>query len=198
MNMRRRTAWLGSFGVVAVALLTLILAGGCQHRAAQKEEAPAAQSKPAAAAITVENGQTFITLDAATQKRLGFTVATLTSSSTRAQAAFPAVVVSVQELATFRTSYVAAQTQLQKARIEAGVAGKEYARLKALAGPEQNVSEKSLQAAEAALQSDEADVHAAEQQLNLQADVLRQEWGGVVTEWATQSSTQAQPVRSPA
>jgi hypothetical protein len=194
MNVRGRTAWLGSFGVVAVALLTLILAGGCQNRAAQKEEAPAAQSKPAAAAITVENGQTFITLDAATQKRLGFTVATLTSSSTRAQATFPAVVVSVQELATFRNGYVAAQAQLQKARIEAGVAGKEYARLKALAAPEQNVSEKSLQAAEAALQSNEADVHAAEQQLNLQAAVLRQEWGGVVTGWATQNSAPLQQI----
>jgi membrane fusion protein, multidrug efflux system len=103
----------------------------------------------------------------------------------------PAVVVPVQELATFRNTYVAAQAQLQKARIEAGVADKEYARLKALFGPEQNVSEKSLQAAEAALQSDDADVHAAEQQLNLQASALRQEWGGVVTEWATEGSRAA-------
>ena len=190
MKVRTRAAWLGSLGVVAAAAVTLLLPGGCQKRTAQKEAQPEAQGKPAAAAITVENGQTFITLDAATQKRLGFTVATLASSVTRAQATFPAVVVSVQELATFRNTYVAAQAQLQKARIEAGVANKEYARLEALSGPEQNVSEKSLQAAEAALQSDEADVHAAEQQLNLQASALRQEWGGVVTEWATKGATQ--------
>src|ERR1017187_7972793 len=169
MKSRVRAAWLG---LVAAALAALILLGGCQNRAVKKVEAPEAQSKQSPAQITVENGQTFITLDAATQKRLGFTVATLTSSLTRAQETFPAVVVSVQELATFRNTYVAAQAQLQKARIEAGVADKEYARLKALAGPEQNVSEKSLQAAEAALQSDEADVHAAEQQLNLQASAL--------------------------
>ena len=31
-----------------------------------------------------------------------------------------------------------------------------------------------------------------EQQLNLQASALRQEWGGVVTEWATQNSAQLQ------
>src|SRR5208282_5400488 len=173
MKLRARAASLGLFGVVAV---TLMLAGGCQNRSAQKQAQPGTQpenlGKPAAAAITVENGQTFITLDAATQKRLGFTVATLNASVTRAQATFPAVVVPVQELVTFRNGYVAAQAQLQKARIEAGVADKEYARLKELAGPEQNVSEKSLQAAEAALQSDEADVHAAEQQLNLQASGL--------------------------
>jgi multidrug efflux system membrane fusion protein len=189
MKSRARAAWLG---LVAAALAALILLGGCQNRAAKKVEAPEAQSKQSPAQITVENGQTFITLDAATQKRLGFTVATLTSSVTRAQETFPAVVVSVQELATFRNTYVAAQAQLQKARIEAGVADKEYARLKALAGPEQNVSEKSLQAAEAALQLDEADVHAAEQQLNLQASALRQEWGGVVTQWATENSAQLQ------
>jgi hypothetical protein len=177
--------------MMAAAVVMGMLAGGCQNRAAKKEEAPAARSKPAAA-ITVENGQTFITLDSATQKRLGFTVATLNASVTRAQATFPAVVVSVQELATFRNGYVAAEAQLQKARIEAGVADKEYARLKSLAGPEQNVSEKSLQTAEAALQSDEADVHAAEQQLNLQASALRQEWGGVVTAWATDNSAQLQ------
>jgi membrane fusion protein, multidrug efflux system len=196
MKVRTRAAWLGSLGMAAVALLTLMLVGACQKRTvpkeAQPETHPENQGKPAAAAITVENGQTFITLDAATQKRLGFAVATLTSSVTRAQATFPAVVVSVQELVTFRNAYVAAQAQLQKARIAAGVAGKEYARLKALAGPEQNVSEKSLQAAEAALQSDQADVRAAEQQMNLQASALRQEWGGVVTEWATQNSAQLQ------
>jgi hypothetical protein len=192
MRSRTRAAWLGSLGAAAIAVVTLMLVGGCQNRAAKKDEAPATQSRQSPAQITVENGQTFITLDAATQKRLGFAVASLTSSVTRAQATFPVVVVSVQELATFRNTYVAAQAQLQKARIEAGVADKEYARLKALAGPEQNVSEKSLQAAEAALQLDEADVRAAEQQLNLQASGLRQEWGGVVTEWATENSAQLQ------
>jgi membrane fusion protein, multidrug efflux system len=191
-KLRARAASLRSSGVVAAALVTLTLLGGCQNRAAKKDERHETQSKQGPAQITVENGQTFITLDAATQKRLGFTVATLASTVTRAQATFPAVVVSVQELATFRNTYVAAQAQLQKARIQAGVAEKEYARLKALFEENQNVSEKSLQSAEAALQSDDADVQAAEQQLNLQASALRQEWGGVVTEWATEGSAQFQ------
>lgn len=193
-NLRARAASLRLSGVVAAALVTLTLLGGCQNRAAKKDEHPETQSKPGPAQITVENGQTFITLDAPTQKRLGFTVATLASTVTRSQATFPAVVVSVQELATFRTTYVAAQAQLQKARIQAGVADKEYARLKALFGENQNVSEKSLQSAEAALQSDEADVRAAEQQLNLQASALRQEWGEVVAEWATEGSAQFQSI----
>ena len=132
----------------AVAMLSrwwrLIAAGRLpesrgQKRRRRSREAPRAKQPPAQ--ITVENGQTLITLDAATQQRLGFTVATLTSTVTRAQAAFPAVVLSVQELATFRNTYVAAQAQLQKARIQAGVDGKEYERLKALSGRAERLGE---------------------------------------------------------
>ena len=193
MKVRTRAAWLALLGVAVVSLLLL---GGCQNRserkAAQPATQPEARGKPAAAAITVENGQTFITLDTATQKRLGFTMATLSARVTRAQATFPAVVVPVQELVTFRNAYIATRLQLEKERIEDQVADKEYARLKALAGQEQNISEKSLEAAEGALETDEADVRAAEQQLNLQTSSLRQDWGGVVTDWATQNSAQLQ------
>jgi predicted component of type VI protein secretion system len=178
--------------ICALALIALTLLSGCHSPAAKKDEH--SESKKAPAQITVENGRTLITLDEPTQQRLGFTVATLTSTVTRAQATFPALVLSVQELATFRNTYVAGQTQLQKARLQADLAGKEYTRLKALFAENQNISEKSLQSAEAALQSDEADVHAAEQQLNLQASSIRQEWGDVVTKWVTEGSAQFQRI----
>ncbi len=156
---------IGLSGMFLTVLAMLTLLGGCRNRADKKVEHTEAQSKKAPAQITVENGQTVIRLDAATQQRLGFTVATLASTVTRTQATFPAVVLSVQELATFRNTYVATQAQLQRARVQADVARKEYTRLKALFGENQNISEKSLQSAEAALQLDEADVRAAEQQL---------------------------------
>jgi hypothetical protein len=178
---------------ICAALVSLALLGGCQKRAAQPEVSGAG-SKSGPAQITIENGKTLITLDAPTQKRLGLTSEALNSTVSRAQARFPVVVVSVQELATFRNGYVASQAQLQKARLQAAVSGQEYARLKALSGPEQNVSEKSLQAAQAAMQSNEADVRAGEQQLELQAAALRQEWGAVVTNWATQGSAQFQRI----
>jgi hypothetical protein len=188
------TAEPGILAVAAIALVTLALLGGCQNRAAKQNGPTATPDKKASAQITVENGRTLITLDAPTQSRLGFTVATLGSTVTRVQATFPAVVLPVQELATFRVAYVAAQAQLERARLQAGVARKEYARLKALSGEDQNVSEKALQAAEAALQSDEADVRAAEQQLKLQAASLRLEWGETVTRWATEDSPQFQRI----
>lgn len=188
MKSRARVALTLTFALVMLTLLD-----GCQHRAEQKDQHAEAQSK-APAHITVENGRTLITLDAPTQRRLGFTVVPLAATVTREQAAFPAVVLSVQELATFRNTYVVTQTQLQRARLQAEVAGKEYARLKALFEENQNVSEKSLQSAEAALRSDEADVRAGEQQLSLQASSLRQEWGEVVTKWASEGSAQFQRI----
>ncbi len=177
------------------ALLMLMMLGGCQHRAGDKHvERTEAESKKAPAQITIENGQALITLDEATQKRLGFTVATLASTVARVQGTYPAVVLSVQELATFRNTYVASLAQLQRARVQADIAGKEYARLKALFGENQNISEKSLQSAEAALELDGAEVRAGEQQLNLQASSLRQEWGDVVAKWATGGSARFQRI----
>lgn len=182
--------------ILAACLLSL---AGCHSRPAAADEASEhssgdTESKKQPAQITVENGQTFITIDEPTQKRLGLSVATLASTTTRAQASLPGVVLAVQDLATARNNYIGAEAQLQKARVQAGVAAKEYARLKTLNADEQNISDKAVQAAEATMQSDQADVAAAEQQLNLQAAALRQEWGAPVTAWITEGSAQLQRV----
>ena len=190
MKSRARHTSVRLIGIVVVALVTLILLGGCQKRVDKDDEHPETQAKKGPAQITVENGQTLITLDTSTQTRLGLTVATLASTITRAQATFPAVVLSVQDLATFRNVYVASQAQLQKAHVQADVAGEEYTRLKTLFGENQNISEKSLQSAEGTLQSDVVDVRAEEQQLSLQESGVQQEWGDVVTKWATEGSAQ--------
>jgi hypothetical protein len=174
--------------------VTPILFGGCQSRGDKDDAHSETQPKKAPAQIILETGQTLITLDTSTQTRLGLTIATLASTITRAQATFPAVVLSVQDLATFRSGYVASQAQLQKTHVQAGVASEEYTRLKTLFGENQNISEKSLQSAEGALQSDEVDVRAGEQQLSLQESGVQQEWGDVVTKWATEGSAQFQRV----
>ncbi len=188
---------------LTVCATMLVLGDGCRDQASPGQskgdqsaqvQTKQVQTKRPPAQITVENGQTYITLDAATQKRLGFTVAALSSTVTRAQAMLPAMVLSVQELATARNSYIAAQAQLQKARLQAGVAAREYARFKTLYADEQNISEKALLGSEATLHSNEADVNAAEQQLNLQAAAIRQEWGPVVAGWVTAGSAQLQRV----
>lgn len=193
MNPSPRLVAIGSIGLFIIALLTLTFLGACRNRFDKDDADRQAQAKKGPQ-ISVENGQTVLTLDTPTQNRLGLEVSSLTATLTRAQVTLPAVVLSVQDLATFRNGYVTTQAQLQKSRVEADVARKEYTRLKSLFEQNQNISEKSLQSAEGTLQANEADVHAGEQQLNLQESVLRQEWGSVVAKWAVESSPKLQRV----
>ena len=194
MNHRFTLATIGSIGIFVIALLALTFLGASQNRGDKTNTDRQAPTKKGPAQLSVEDGQTVLTLDPPTQNRLGLEVATLTATLTRAQVTLPTVVLSVQDLATFRNGYVAAQAQLQKSRVETDVARKEYARLKALFQQNENISEKSLQSAEGRLQANEADVRAGDQQLTLQESLVRQEWGSVVAKWAVESSPERQRV----
>jgi hypothetical protein len=194
MKPKRRHLTIGSIGIFIVALVTLTFLGACQNRFDKDDADRQAQTKKGQAQISAEDGQTVLTLDTPTRKRLGLEVATLTASITHAQITSPAVVLPVQELATFRNNYIATQAQLQKSRVEVNVARKEYTRLKTLFDENQNISEKTLQSAEGALQTNEADERAGVQQLNLQESVVRQEWGGVVAKWAQEGSPELQRI----
>jgi hypothetical protein len=194
MNCCSRFATIGSIGVSIVALLTMTFLGACQNRIDKDDRERQAQPNKGPAQVSVENGQTVLTLDTPTQNRLGLEISALTESLSRAQATLPAVVLSVQDLATFRNGFVATQAQLQKSKVAADVARKEYTRLKTLFEQSQNISEKLLQSAAGTLQANDADVRAGEQQLNLQESVVRQEWGSVVAKWAGDNSPQLQRI----
>jgi len=189
----RRTAIVPA-GIFMITVLMLIFPVACQKSLDKDDAQRQADAKKGPAQVSVENGQTVLTLDAPAQNRLGLEVATLTATVSRAQLTSPAVVLSVQDLAAFRSSYIATQAQLQKSRAEAEVARKESARLKTLFEENQNISEKSFQSAEGALQASEADVRAGEQQLNLQESVARQEWGSVAGKWAIDGSPELQRI----
>jgi len=194
MKPHSRLSKSGSIGIFIVTLLTLTFLGSCKNPFAKDEEDRQAQTKKGPAQISTENGQTVLTLDSPTQNRLGLEVATLAATVTRAQATFPALVLSVQDLTASRNTYIAAQMQVEKAHVEAEVAHKEYTRLKTLFEENQNISEKSLQSAEATLKANEADVRAGEQQLTLQESVASQEWGSVVAKWAIEGSPELQRI----
>ena len=160
------------------------------------DQATLPQTQKSPAQISVVNGESVITLDAATQTRLGLTVAPLATTTSHAQQQFPAVVLSTTDLATLRGNLLAAQAQLQKARVTADVATKEYARLKTLYSPDQNISRKSLEAAEGESEADQTDVTAAQQQVDLQKSLIAQQWGGTIADWAQQDSAAFERVLS--
>src|ERR1700737_4483527 len=125
-----------SFAILISALAVVACLTGCQNRVDKNDEKkPASETPPAAqppAKISFENGQAILTLDQQTQSRMGIEFVTLTATVTRPQVGVPAVVLSVQELATFRNSYIAARSQIEKVRVDTDVARKEYSPLKTL------------------------------------------------------------------
>lgn len=184
----------GSVGILVVTLLMMIFLGACRNRFDTDDTDRQEQAKKGPAQVSVENGQTILTLDAAAQNRLDLEVVTLATSVGRQQLTSPAVVLSVQDLATSRNCYVAMQAQLQKSRVAEDVARKEYTRLKTLFEANQNISEKSLQSAQGSLETSEAEVRAEEQQVNLQESVVRQEWGVVAAKWTVEGSPELQSI----
>jgi hypothetical protein len=193
--MTKRLKWLGAG---AAAVLALVLAGvlaQVRNTAADEddeEEKKAAVQMPSR--VSVENGQTVLTLDAETQARAGIEVCSLERISTSGKITAPATVLSAQDLVGLRNNYVAASTELEKARANADVARKEYERLKVLYEEGQNTSQKSLESAEATLRSNEADVRAAGQALSLSGDAVRQSWGNGVAQWVTEDAPELRRV----
>lgn len=192
MNRNSKSERNGSPTILIGTLIVLTVLGACQNRVDKDDEGkPASGTSPAAppaAKITFDNGQAILTLDQQTQSRMGIEFSTLTLAVTRPRIAVPAVVLSVQDLATFRNGYIAMQSQIEKDRVDTDVARKEYSRLKILFDNKQNISEKALQSAEGSLRLLEVDERTAEQQLNLQASITEQQWGNVVAKWAMDGS----------
>lgn len=200
MKYQAKFAAIWSIGALALAFVMFASLAGCKSGSGGDDDdnatLPGAQKS--AAQISVANGETVMTLDASTQTRIGITVAPLAQTTSRAQESLPAVVLSPVDLATARGNLLSAQAQLQKAHVEEDVASKEYSRLKALYANDQNVSQKSLEAAEGTEQADQTDVTAAEQQVSLQKSLIAQEWGGTVADWAQQDTPTFERVLSQA
>ena len=170
---------------IAVIAVVLCLWGFSWDRnklLGQDKSQNAAQLPPR---VSVQNGETVLTLDSETQLKLGLKIALLEETSMRENLTVPAVVISVQDLVTLRASYVEAQSRLEKARADAEVKRKEYDRLSALYVDDQNASQKALQAAEGAARVAAAEVRAASAELDLQGPAVRESWGNVVGKWVT-------------
>jgi hypothetical protein len=195
MKLKPRLAARRTTVILLGAVLTGAFLSACSKHEGDNGGSDQAQTDKPPATVSIENGHTVLTLDPATQERLGIEIATLTSTVTRQQMTVPALTLSAEDLATARNSYVEAQAQLQKSRVDQDVASKEYARLKSLYQENQNnISQKSLQSAQGTLLTSGADVEAGEQQLALQESAVRQAWGRVVANWVVDGSPSLQDI----
>lgn len=185
----KRTSYLllaASLGLATAAALMHASAGPLTDPPFQQKERQAetgglpVSSFPARRVVTVSPGA---------QARVGLRVIALRAVKARRRITAPAVVLSAESLAASRNAYVVAQAKLEKARVSLSVAQAEYARVKKLYQDDRNVSQKTFQAAQAALRSDRIDVHATQLELDLQAAIVRQSWGPVVAKWVENPSS---------
>jgi hypothetical protein len=191
--MSRNLKWTlaGTLAVLAIVFLVWTTTGHLTAAGGQDKEE---EEKPihAPSHVSVQNGETVVTLDAATQARLGLSLTTLKAFSNREQLRAPATVLLTDDLTSLRDAYLAARVKLEKARINEEMSRKEYERLQSLYQNDQNTSLKALEAAQAAFNSDQADAESAEHELALQSFAAQQRWGKVVAGWLASGSPEFQ------
>jgi hypothetical protein len=194
--------------MIVVAFLIWVLMQGRKEAAREQEQEHLAK---APSRLSVQNGQTVITLDKATQASSGIAVAPLKQIFHRQELQAYGSILGLQSLVDLRTtlinlrktlidlrnSHAAAKAQVEKTRASLDLSSKQYERLKVLYEENQNVSAKTFQAAEAAWHSDQASFQAAQEALNasqksieateealqaLEGSALQQ-WGPMLKKW---------------
>ena len=176
-------------GVLLVAFLTLVVWGFLAKRKEAGAEAERERPVKAPSRITVEQGETVVFLDPATQEKSGVAAAPLRSAVESPKRQAYGTVVTVQELLDQRNSYVAAQARAEKASADSRAARREYDRLGVLNADEKNVSDRALESARAAAEGAEAAEEAAATALRVTLSGAKQRWGETLATWIASSSS---------
>lgn len=169
--------------VVLVAVVALLVWGILEGRKEQATEAERERPVKVPSRVSVQNNEVVVTIDQATQEKSAIVVAPLAALSHRGEERATGVVLLLQELSDARSGYVAAKAQMEKSRAFLAASHSEYERLKTLNADNRNISDKALQAAEAAWRADEATLRAATDSLKALNGSIRQRWGDVIAGW---------------
>ncbi len=162
----------------------------------KQDNKPVQNKKDAQSQVTPQAGAGFLAISKAEQEAGGIVTALLESVLRRQEIKAYGTVMDLQGLFTLRDKFSEAQAQVDKTRANLDTSQKAYERLKTLYGEGQDVSAKSLQAAEAAWRSDAADARAAQQSLETIKATLLQQWGGTLAKWVREASPELQRLYS--
>lgn len=165
--------------LLAVLVGALALWGFLEGRGERAMEAERERPVNVPQRVSVVNGETVITLDAATQQRAGIGLASLHNSLQHQQLRAYGVVVDPQLLSDLRNSYVNAQAQVQTAQAKLNQSKIAFERAQNLiaAGA---ISAAGRDAAEATFRTDQAGVSSTQSQLATVAASARQIWGQIL------------------
>jgi hypothetical protein len=161
---------------IAIALVHGYIEG--RRETAQETEDEAAIKAPQR--VSVENGETVITLDDAAQGQGGIATAALRSGPRQETLRAYAIVLDVAPLTESSQAFATAKAQRQMAEAKLDGSRKAFQRATRLHQDDQNISTAQLQAAEAIYRVDEASLAAAQSQLQTLATSVQQAWGPVL------------------
>lgn len=163
-----------------IALVILVAWGFIEGRKEYAQEQARERPVQVPSRVVAQGGGTAVVFDAATQKRADIVVAPAQTVTRSAEVEVLAMVLPAQELVDLRNAIVAARTQADKATAALNASRREYERVKALYGDEQNLSLKTLETAEATWRADEAAARGAREALDAATQGARQKWGGAL------------------
>lgn len=150
--------------------------------------APGTVQAAAGKADQIPSAAGTISLDRRAVDRMGLRVEALKPVWHAPQQQAMALVLSPGGLAQLASTYATDEKDLATAQASLLVAQNEFRRQSALYRADQTTSLKAFQAAQGALDSSRAQASAARRQLQLDALVVRQQWGPTVGRWLTSRS----------
>ncbi len=161
--------------VIAAAVLgALVTLAIVRPKAADDEAAKTPQR------VTIENGEPTITLDAATQQKVGLATTPVQSSQQAEELQLFGNVVDVQELAALENQAATAHAQAEQARAKAAYDRAELARLRMLNADNKNVSDRAVQEAAAAVATDDAAAASATASMQAAVSTATQRFGPLI------------------
>lgn len=174
------TLWRTVAIAIGSAIIGALIALAIVHRGGEASE----EAKPAASAerVSVESGQTIVTIDAATAARSHVTAAPLGAAQQSPSATTFATAVDVRDLVDARSQLDVARAQAAQSRARLGAAEAEYARLKALHDDNRNISDRVLQEAEANVRAEQAGVASADATIRAAESGVGQRWGSAIAQ----------------
>jgi hypothetical protein len=187
MIMNRPIIWLVAILIVITAISVVSVVYVSANHTDTDEDTREAVKTPSH--VSEQNGFTVITLDPATQTREGIRIEPVKETTSHTELQATAVLLPVNELATVQNAYIAAQTKLNRDKVDLATSQSQYERTKTLYGEHQNMSLMEMQTAEATYRNNEVQVTADQQDAKLQLDTIRQRWGDAVVKWISSGSS---------
>lgn len=164
-------------------LLVLALAGGLFDRISPPSRADADDAESTVrvpSRVTVKNGITVLTLDAAAQQNGGIETARPSAPPAHEYAVGYGTVLDAGSLTDLSNRYLDAKSQVQMADAKLTVSRAALERAKTLYNDRQNISAAQLQSAEGSFEVDRAALAAAQSHLTTVAASAQQAWGPVI------------------